>query len=386
MSATGAGACPACGEPALPGARYCEACGTPLPPAGGVPLPSAGGGAEPALPDRGPTATRSPAADHGRSAPAGAAPAQPGHCTGCGAPPEAIDADGYCTVCGLRQPAPRDHQEIGVDDGLAGVSDRGLRHQRNEDAMALARPGPHRAVVVVCDGVSTTERPDDASQSAADAACAVLVDALDPAAGRPAAPDLATATRDAVAAAQRAVLAVPYGPDGATQLGPPSCTIVTAVLHDGHVTVGWLGDSRAYHLAADGTATPLTVDDSWAAGQVAAGVLSEEEAQADRRAHIITRWLGRDAPDIVPTIVTSPVRSGEQLLVCSDGLWNYAESPEELTALVGDLSADQPAGDLLGLTRSLVAYAHDQGGHDNITVAVCAGGPAPQPVSGDTEQ
>ncbi len=65
------------------------------------------------------------------------------------------------------------------------------------------------------------------------------------------------------------------------------------------VTVGSLGDSRAYWIGADG-ARRLTVDDSWAREQVDAGVLDERDAEADPRAHAITRWLGADAPDEPP--------------------------------------------------------------------------------------
>src|SRR5579872_7131404 len=57
----------------------------------------------------------------------------------------------------------RDHQE--VDLGLlADVTDRGLRHHRNEDAMelAVAQTGDGPVIVaVVCDGVSTSTRPED---------------------------------------------------------------------------------------------------------------------------------------------------------------------------------------------------------------------------------
>src|SRR5437763_10644539 len=55
---------------------------------------------------------------------------------------------------------PREHLEIAYVD-LAGVSDRGFRRRRNEDAIALARVEEHDArVLVVCDGVSTSAAPD----------------------------------------------------------------------------------------------------------------------------------------------------------------------------------------------------------------------------------
>src|SRR5262249_57874387 len=91
-----------------------------------------------------------------------------------------ISAGGSCESCGRRVRSGRDHQE--VDLGIvAGVTDRGLRHHRNEDAMALATAttaaGP-AVVAVVCDGVSSSAHPDEASLAAARAAAGVLLAAV----------------------------------------------------------------------------------------------------------------------------------------------------------------------------------------------------------------
>src|SRR5215467_15438601 len=66
----------------------------------------------------------------------GTAAAGPGAtCPFC--PGAAVTPEGYCESCGRKLPSGDDHAEI--DLGLvAGVTDRGLRHRRNEDAMALA--------------------------------------------------------------------------------------------------------------------------------------------------------------------------------------------------------------------------------------------------------
>ena len=99
--------------------------------------------------------------------------------------------------------------------------------------------------------------------------------------------------REAIARAAAAVVAVPWLEDGSRDA--PSCTVVLAVWDGADVTVGWLGDSRAYWLDGAGC-RQLTVDHSWAEEQVSSGRLSREMAEADGRAHAITRWLGADAP------------------------------------------------------------------------------------------
>ncbi|NEA06025.1 serine/threonine-protein phosphatase, partial [Streptomyces sp. SID10116] len=62
-----------------------------------------------------------------------------------------VDPDGYCENCGHAQPRERDHMEQELDT-VAAVSDRGLRHHRNEDAFAIstaALPDGSPAVVAI---------------------------------------------------------------------------------------------------------------------------------------------------------------------------------------------------------------------------------------------
>src|SRR5690606_24482403 len=100
-------------------------------------------------------------------------------CSVCGT--GRVAADGYCEECGHAQPGERDHVERALG-GVAAVSDLGLRHHRNEDAFAVSATalpdGSPAVVAVVCDGVSSSSRPDDASARAAEAAQESLLRAL----------------------------------------------------------------------------------------------------------------------------------------------------------------------------------------------------------------
>lgn len=316
MSNAVATACPACGAPIEPADEFCEACGARL---------KAG--------------TQE-------------------NCPGCGAPHDAVDADGYCTRCGLRERSSRDHLEIDV--GMAaGVTDRGLRHHQNEDAMFLAATEDGSIVAVVCDGVSASAEPDVAARMATQAAGHRLVSAIDAGAG-----DLGEATRDAIQAAQAAVLKVRWKAQG--NLPPPACTFVSAAWQGETIALGWVGDSRAYWL--DGQSSRrLTVDDSWAEEQVQAGTMTEAIAERDPRAHALTRWLGADAPPGDPQLIDFTAGGRGRLLLCSDGLWNYVPTAVGLA----DLLAAQPADvGSLATARALTDYALAGGGHDNITVVV----------------
>jgi len=142
------------------------------------------------------------------------------------------------------------------------------------------------------------------------------------------------------------------------------------VLWDGvSVSVGWAGDSRAYWIGAE-AAVCLTSDHSWAHEQVEAGRLTLDEAEADGRAHAITRWLGDDAPDGGGDTRTFEPPGPGRLVVCSDGLWNLVPAADELAALVAVTTSASQQPRPLDLARALTAVALRRGARDNVTVAV----------------
>jgi serine/threonine protein phosphatase PrpC len=326
-------ACPSCGEPVSEADGFCEACGAELAPA----VDSAGAGSG---------ALECPVCSADESV-----------------PPPAITAEGYCESCGRKVPSGRDHVEL--DIGVAaGVSDRGLRHTRNEDAMALASAtvsGRPVVVAVVCDGVSSAPRADEASLAAARAAIRVLLSGVrtgdDPA-------DVSEAAARAGGAALSGLV---------SPVGAPAATYASAIVTADAVTVCWLGDSRVYWLAADGSDTRcLTTDDSLAEEIVAAGLASAEQAMTLPQAHVITRWLGADLPDPEPHVARFAPTGPGVVLVCSDGLWNYRQDAEGLAAMALPAARTQP----LAAAAALVKFAVEAGGMDNITVVLAPFPPA----------
>ncbi|MFI9560862.1 PP2C family serine/threonine-protein phosphatase [Nonomuraea endophytica] len=261
--------CPLCAASVLPSDSFCEACGHPL------------------------------------NAPT---------CTACGTP--TVDPEGYCERCGLRQPSDRDHEEAALETGAAGVTDKGLRRIRNEDAMALLEGGG-TTVAVVCDGVASSPRADEASAAAVQTASAALAGGA--------------SSEEAFKLAFRAVADLADDVDN-----PPACTYVSAVVGGGRITLAWAGDSRAYWLPGW---TQLTVDDAAPTGE-------------------ITAWLGADAGPVEPHVRTFAPSEPGLLCVCTDGLSGY----------LGDGVPD--AGEPQALARDLLKHALDAGGRDNVTVVL----------------
>src|SRR5262249_35755396 len=153
-----------------------------------------------------------------------------------------LEDDVFCEACGCRliedptgpdlEPASGpDHVDIDLG-AVAGVSDRGLAHRRNEDAFALDTRADH-LVAVVCDGASAPGAPARAARIAADPGARMLAAAVDDGSA------LTAAMAEAITVARAAVERVPWV---ATQrLAAPSCTLVAAVWNGHALTVASVG-------------------------------------------------------------------------------------------------------------------------------------------------
>ena len=140
-------------------------------------------------------------------------------------------------------------------------------------------------------------------------------------------------------------------------------TTVAAVLVDGDIAnIAHVGDSRIYKWS-DGEMTLLTSDHSWVNEQIQTGVISPEQARSHPLRNVVTRALGGRA-DLLVDIQALPVKSGEVLLLCSDGLTTMLPD-EDIVAVL-----ERSAGDISTAARDLVDEANERGGEDNITVVL----------------
>jgi serine/threonine protein phosphatase PrpC len=333
--------CPTCGEALTSGDAFCENCGADV-----VGTEPAGSTLALMVPEQPGTHRIRPTRT--------VLDRPPPTCTECG---EATDPDGWCTVCGARASNGRDYIAESPGPTVGAVSDRGRRHLRNEDAFAVSAAGDWTALVV-CDGVATTDDSDEAAYAAARAARDLLAAAPRPTESRVL--HWTTQLKAAAVAADEAADSVATKAVGSA----PSCTFVAAVADHDLIVAAWIGDSRAYWLPDGGPGQQLTIDDSWAAEQIRAGV-PREQAEADVNAHAITRWLGADAPTADASTASITTCGPGWLLVCSDGLWNYCSGAENLRTL-----ADPMPPEPLKRAEALVQWANAQGGHDNITVTL----------------
>lgn len=147
--------------------------------------------------------------------------------------------------------------------------------------------------------------------------------------------------------------------DGPKMMGT---TLVIAVVSENNVIVAHVGDSRAYLLRAGEPLRALTSDHSWVEEQIRRGRLTRAQAEQSPHRNIITRSIGMEGV-VKADILAEPLRVGDTLLLCSDGLSGYLTDEKMARILAQNGSPSQVALDL-------VDAANDAGGGDNITALI----------------
>jgi len=137
-------------------------------------------------------------------------------------------------------------------------------------------------------------------------------------------------------------------------------TMTVALVEDGRVAIGHVGDSRAY-LVRGGRLEQLTEDHSLVAELVRSGKLSPEEAEGHPQRSVITRALGTD-PDVDVDTFSVETKPGDLFLICSDGLTTMVDDETILAEVARNRE------DLKSAAKALVRAANKGGGEDNITV------------------
>ena len=143
----------------------------------------------------------------------------------------------------------------------------------------------------------------------------------------------------------------------------PMGTTVVAVRVDGNrFEVAWVGDSRVY-LWRDRQLAQLSQDHSYVQELIAQGAITHEQARSHPHRNVVTQALGvTDPQNLNVETMSGELRSGMQLLLCSDGLTEEVDDRGISRVLSqSDCSAQE-------CVDTLVAAALDGGGSDNVTV------------------
>jgi PPM family protein phosphatase len=221
------------------------------------------------------------------------------------------------------------------------ITDTGRRRRHNEDAYVCEPP-----LFAVADGMGGAQ----AGELASGLAAAALRDDTNRSGGEERVDEL-------IQQANRRVYERQTRDSSASGMGT---TITVALVEDGRVAIGHVGDSRAY-LIRDRRLEQLTEDHSLVAELVRSGKLSPEEADTHPQRSVITRALGTD-PDVDVDTFSVETRPGDLFILCSDGLTSMVDDDTILREV------ERNRSDLRSAAKALVRAANKGGGDDNITV------------------
>jgi PPM family protein phosphatase len=224
----------------------------------------------------------------------------------------------------------------------ARASDTGKKRRRNEDSYVVAPP-----LFAVADGMGGAQAGEVASKLAA----AALEDTDS---GSSSGQERVVSL---IQEANRRVYARANADPATSGMG----TTMTVALVEGQVvTIGHVGDSRAYLVRA-GSLEQLTEDHSLVNELLKSGKLSPQEAETHPQRSVITRAVGTD-PDVEVDAFTVDALEGDVFLLCSDGLTDMVDDDGILDVV------ERYHDDLDRVAKSLVSAANRGGGEDNITV------------------
>jgi protein phosphatase len=255
---------------------------------------------------------------------------------------------------------------------FAAASHPGEARQNNEDRYRVSSYHTERGkqpvlLALVADGIGGHQAGEVASQIAVDETFRILegADASDPRAQ----------LQEAIVTAGRAIS---QAAGLEADLHGMGSTIAVALIIDQQLFTTHVGDSRIY-LLRDGALRQVSVDHTWVQEAVAHGILTPEEAIDHPNAHVLHRHLGGDRdpePDFRMRLTSQEpderseanqglhMRSGDQVLLCSDGLTDMVNDTE----IQGALTNNPPAE----AVEQLIALARARGGFDNITIVAIA--------------
>lgn len=250
---------------------------------------------------------------------------------------------------------------------IAGLTDVGRARTQNEDNL-IEFESPNGYVVAVCDGMGG----ENGGATASDLAVTIIQDILTN-------NTFSTPQEAIIKACNAANRGILHRASSRPELGGMGSTCVMAIIKDGLIYYGWIGDSRIYYYTPSRGLVQLSKDQSYVQTLVDSGEISAEEAECHPRKNEILNALGIE--EMTPPIIGEnpiPVNEGGTLMLCSDGLSGMVPSfTIERVLSQREKSPSQRC-------EQLVNLANEAGGLDNITVQIieCGGTAGVAPVSG----
>jgi len=234
----------------------------------------------------------------------------------------------------------------------AAVSDIGLVRSNNEDAFWC---DPARGIFIIADGIGGYKSGEVAAAMAIEIVSAELTVAID----RGLKEDmLIGAMSDSFNSASKEIFNTSQKEEANQGM---ACSLVAGILENSNCVIAHAGDTRAYLFHA-GKLTQMTVDDTPVGIMLKRGYLLPEKARTHPMKNVLLKSVGNKVT-VETNITQFPVKAGERLLLCSDGLWSLVDAGI-ISETLGTDTDPQTA------CQKLIDVARNAGGNDNITVLI----------------
>lgn len=251
---------------------------------------------------------------------------------------------------------------------VTAQSHTGMLRDHNEDSFLV---DPKSGLCLVADGMGGHLAGEVASKLCVDTIQARLLGSLQ--ATDSSIETVSRAVKDAIEAANREIR---INAKSAQERANMGTTLALLLPWKEQAIVAHVGDSRVYRLR-EGHLAPLTKDHSLLQEQVGAGFITHEEARLSHNRNLVTRALGVE-DQVEPDMRVVDLRPEDIFLLCSDGL-NTMVADADIELVLSKLEANPSLA-----AQVLIAIANDNGGQDNVTVALAWLGAEP-PASQNTK-
>lgn len=232
------------------------------------------------------------------------------------------------------------------------ITDSGCVRPQNQDAFVIEQLDDKTLLGVVCDGMGGAKSGNVASTLAVDVFTQEIRNSWRPGMHQE---DVDAMLRSAIKLSNFAV----YDQAGQfVDFAGMGTTLVAALVEESRVTIVNVGDSRGYHVCADGIQT-VTQDHSIVQLMIDRGELTAEQAKIYPGKNLITRAIGTDET-VECDLYHLELASEDCILLCSDGLSNLVDEQEILFEVVHGTKRDD-------CCQRLLDIAINRGAPDNVT-------------------
>lgn len=235
-----------------------------------------------------------------------------------------------------------------------GLSDVGSVRENNEDSFGIRQISDHAAAFVVADGMGGHLGGEEASNTAVD----FVLEAIDESSSKfnkYSDKQIENFLKNTVIKVNKILFE--KANDDSNLMGMGTTLVICIVLKDKYFAAN-VGDSRLYIHSS--SLTQITKDHSYVSELVDMGAITKEQALTHPGKNVITRAVGTES-DVTADIFKGKLKSGDIIVICTDGLTNMVSD-----SVIDDILSTDDKPQII--TENLVKLANENGGKDNITV------------------